>query len=144
MQRRGSGRCRWRPPGAGLGGDTGSAIAEFVLVGAMVTLLFLAVLQLGVDLYLRNVLAVAAADGARYGANADVASVTAAEDHAAALARRILGPVAGRVAVAGDVEPLGDRSQLVLRLAAPLPTAFGLLPSLPVRVEGRALVEGVP
>ncbi|MDQ1710340.1 MAG: hypothetical protein QOG49_1725, partial [Frankiaceae bacterium] len=57
--------------------DSGSAPADFVLVGSLVTLLFMAVLQLGIDFYVRNVIAACVADGARYGANADVASPVA-------------------------------------------------------------------
>jgi Flp pilus assembly protein TadG len=54
--------------------DAGSAPVDFVLVGVLVTFMFLALLQLGIDFYVRNVLAACVADGARYGANADVAS----------------------------------------------------------------------
>jgi Flp pilus assembly protein TadG len=52
----------------------GSAAVDFVLVGSLVTLLFLAVVQVAVDYHVRNVLAACVADGARYGASADVAS----------------------------------------------------------------------
>src|SRR4051794_41901002 len=58
-------------------GDHGSAAVDFVLVGTLVTLLFLAVIQLGVDYHVRNVLAASVAEGARYGANADVADPAA-------------------------------------------------------------------
>lgn len=58
-------------------GEHGAAAADFVMVGALVTVMFLALLQLGIDLYVRNVLTACLADGARYGANADIASATA-------------------------------------------------------------------
>lgn len=51
--------------------DAGSAVVEFVLVGTMLTLLTLAVLQLGLALLIRNTVLDAAAEGARYGALAD-------------------------------------------------------------------------
>jgi hypothetical protein len=51
--------------------DRGSAPAEFVMVGALLTVLTLTVLQLGFALYIRNTLLDAAAEGARYGALAD-------------------------------------------------------------------------
>jgi Flp pilus assembly protein TadG len=51
--------------------DRGSAIAEFVMVGALLTVLTLAVLQLGLALHIRNTVQDAAAEGARYGALAD-------------------------------------------------------------------------
>lgn len=122
----------------------GSATAEFVLVGAMLTMLFLAVLQLAIDLHVRNVLAACAADAARYGANADVRSPDAAGDRATELVRRALGGAARVTQVAPAVEPLGGAEVVVVRMQARLPTVFGLLPAIPVHVEGRALVEGTP
>ena len=53
-------------------GTTGARpIVEFTLVGILLTLLFLALLQLGLALHVRNTLVASAAEGARYGANAD-------------------------------------------------------------------------
>ena len=51
-----------------LTGDTGSAIVDFALVGALVTVLFVGVLQLTIVLHVRNTLVDTAAEGARYGA----------------------------------------------------------------------------
>src|ERR1700710_3104209 len=51
--------------------DEGSATVEFVLVGVLLTVLTLSVLQLGLDLLIRNTVLDAAAEGARYGALAD-------------------------------------------------------------------------
>jgi Flp pilus assembly protein TadG len=51
--------------------DAGAAVVDFTLVGILLTFLFLAVLQLGLALHIRNTLAASAAEGARYGANAD-------------------------------------------------------------------------
>lgn len=56
---------------ARLGDDRGSAVAEFVMVGALLTVLTLSVLQLGLALHIRNTVQDAAAEGARYGALAD-------------------------------------------------------------------------
>jgi hypothetical protein len=53
------------------GSDNGSAPAEFVMVGALLTVLTLSVLQLGFALHIRNTLTDAAAEGARFGALAD-------------------------------------------------------------------------
>ncbi len=124
--------------------DEGSALAEFTLVGVLVTMLFLAVLQLGMDLYARNVLASCAADGARHGANADIASPAAGAQRARELAQRTLGRLAGAVESDSSVSAAGGQPLVVVRMSARLPTAFGLLPALPVRVEGRALLEGSP
>ncbi|HWH25293.1 MAG TPA: TadE/TadG family type IV pilus assembly protein [Pseudolysinimonas sp.] len=51
--------------------DRGSAVAEFTLVGALLTVLTLSVLQLALTLHIRNTTLDAAAEGARYAALAD-------------------------------------------------------------------------
>jgi hypothetical protein len=56
---------------AHLADDRGSAVAEFVMVGALLTVLTLSVLQLGLALHIRNTVQDAAAEGARFGALAD-------------------------------------------------------------------------
>lgn len=52
--------------------EEGASPVEFVLVGALLTVLTLAVLQLGLAVYVRNVVHDAAVEGAYYGALADV------------------------------------------------------------------------
>ncbi len=47
--------------------ERGSAIVDFVMVGALVLAVFMAVVQLGLALYVRNVITDSAADGARFG-----------------------------------------------------------------------------
>ncbi len=51
--------------------DAGSAAVEFVLVGALLTVLTLGVMQLGLALHVRNTVVDAAAEGARHAALAD-------------------------------------------------------------------------
>ena len=51
--------------------DRGSAPAEFVMVGALLTVLTLSVMQLGLALHIRNTVLDAAAEGARVAALAD-------------------------------------------------------------------------
>lgn len=51
--------------------ERGNATAEFVMVSALVILLFLGVLQVAFALFTRNVLQDAASQGARYGAMLD-------------------------------------------------------------------------
>lgn len=51
--------------------ERGNATAEFVMVSALVVLLFLGVLQVAFTLFTRNVLQDAASQGARYGAMLD-------------------------------------------------------------------------
>ncbi|WP_373461626.1 TadE/TadG family type IV pilus assembly protein [Pseudarthrobacter sp. W1I19] len=52
-------------------GERGSAVVDFVLVGSLLTLFFLAIIQLTLVLHVRNTLIDAAASGARYGTLAD-------------------------------------------------------------------------
>jgi hypothetical protein len=48
----------------------GAAVVDFVLVGALLSLVFVAVVQLAVTLHVRNTLIDAATEGARHGARA--------------------------------------------------------------------------
>jgi hypothetical protein len=52
-------------------GDRGSAVAEFVMVGAILTVLTVSVLQLALALHVRNTVLDAASEGARFAALAD-------------------------------------------------------------------------
>ena len=54
-----------------VGGERGSAVVDFVLVGVLVVAVFLGVFQLGYALYARNTLISCASEGARFGARAD-------------------------------------------------------------------------
>ncbi|WP_421084618.1 TadE family protein [Rothia nasimurium] len=51
--------------------DTGNATAEFVMVSALVILMFLGVLQVAFAMFTKNVIQDAASQGARYGAMVD-------------------------------------------------------------------------
>jgi Flp pilus assembly protein TadG len=64
-------RSPTRSRGGMLMADDGSAIAEFVMVVALLTVLTLSVIQLGLALLVRNTVLDAAAEGARYAALAD-------------------------------------------------------------------------
>ena len=74
---------------------TGSAVVDFTLVGVLLTFLFLALLQLGLALHVRNTLVASAAEGARYGANADRNPLTALRDPSThpRLAGRLASPM---------------------------------------------------
>jgi Flp pilus assembly protein TadG len=49
-------------------GQRGSAVVDFVLVSTLVVPLFLAILQIGLFLYVRNTMTAAASEGAHYAA----------------------------------------------------------------------------
>jgi Flp pilus assembly protein TadG len=123
-------------------GDAGAAVVDFVLVGALLTLLFLAVLQVAVDLYVRNVLAAAAADGARYAANADVGNAQAGADRANELIRSSLGASFAHARPAADVADVDGAPVVGITVSARLPLLAWFLPVGPtVTATGHALVE---
>ncbi|MBH0009957.1 TadE/TadG family type IV pilus assembly protein [Salinibacterium sp. SWN1162] len=63
---------RWRERSHQLRADqSGSAVVEFVLVSALLTVLTLSVIQLALALHIRNTVLDAAAEGARYASLAD-------------------------------------------------------------------------
>lgn len=119
--------------------DRGSAVVDFVLVGGLLVLLFVAVLQLALALHVRNVLIDSAAQGARYAALAghtpgDGAARTKELVTAELSARYADDVTVGRVEVGGV--PLVD-----VRVAAPLPLVGLLGPSRHLVVHGHAPVE---
>jgi hypothetical protein len=128
--------------GASVDADNGSAPVDFVLVGSLVTLLFLGLLQLGIDYHVRNVMAACVVDGARYGANADVESADAGAAQANAEIRHALGsPYAN--AVAAPEQPDVDGAPVVsVEVTARLPLLAWFLPKGPtVHATGHALLE---
>lgn len=119
--------------------EGGSAAVEFVLVSVLLVALFLGVLQVAFTVHERNVLAAAAADGARYGANAD----RTPEDGAAytrALITRSLGARYARD-VTASLDDADGAPVVVIRVHAPLPLIAGLVPVTAITVRGHALAE---
>jgi hypothetical protein len=113
--------------------DRGSAVVEFTLVGILLTFLFLAVLQLGLALH------VAAAEGARYGANAD-------RDPAqgAAVTRQLIrDSLADSFAdqVTAGVETVDGFQTVYVQVDATLPLVGLLGPPRAIQVRGHALEE---
>ena len=84
---------------ASLSDDRGSSPVEFVLVGTMLTLLTLGVLQLGLSIYVRNVVHDAAVEGAFHAALAD----TSLQDGARRTSEIISRTVGAEYAAAIDV-----------------------------------------
>lgn len=106
--------------------EEGSSPAEFVLVGALLTLLTLGVLQLGLAAYVRTVAHDAALEGAYHAALAD-----ASDAEGAARAREIVERTVGTGfvqdaqawrAVSGD----GAAVEVSLRLTLPLAGLVGV------------------
>lgn len=123
----------------GFSGDRGSAAAEFVLVGALLTMVTLSVMQLGLALLIRNTLLDAASEGARFGALADnelADGVARTRD----LIRVALGPDYAEHVSARTGSYLGHPAAAVT-VTAPLPLVglFGLSDAL--QVTGHAAIE---
>ncbi|HSP76544.1 MAG TPA: TadE family protein [Cryobacterium sp.] len=122
-----------------LGGEEGSAAAEFVMVGALLTVLTLAIMQLGLALLVRNTVLDAAAEGARYAALAD-SGLGEGTARTRELITTSIGP-----AYATDVEAsygdYGGFPSVQVRVVAPLPllALFGVDRGL--EVVGHAAVE---
>src|SRR3954452_7094947 len=72
-------------------GERGSAVVDFVLVGGLLTMFFMAIIQLTLVLHVRNTLIDAAASGARYGTLAD-RNAADARDRTAQLISVALNP----------------------------------------------------
>lgn len=122
--------------------DRGSAPVDFVLVGSLVTLMFLAVVQVGIDFHVRNVLAACVAEGARYGANADVADADAGAAKANELITESLGATFAHAVPAADPGDLDGAPVVTVTAQARLPLLAWFLPIGPtVKATGHALQE---
>ncbi|MGH8894325.1 MAG: TadE/TadG family type IV pilus assembly protein [Actinomycetes bacterium] len=119
--------------------DRGSAIVEFTLVGVLLTVLFLALLQLGLALHVRNTLAASAAEGARFAANAD----RSAADGEAVTRQLIRDSLADSFAdgVSSGFETVGGVPTVYVQVDATLPVVGLLGPPRGIRVRGHALEE---
>ncbi len=121
--------------------DEGSALVEFVLVSTVLTVLVLAILQLGLAIHTRTLLVAAAAEGARYGARAD-----RGPDDAVVMARQlIIGALPDSYAqdVRASSEPVSGVETVVVEVRATLPVLALLGPPRGLVVRGHAVVEGV-
>jgi Flp pilus assembly protein TadG len=118
----------------------GSAVVEFTLVSVVLVGLFLAVLQVGLVLHVRNTLVACAAEGARYAANADRGLADGESRTAALIAESLsadsVGEVSSRYVTAGGVQLVEVRVTTTLPLFGWLGVDRGLT------VSGHAVEEG--
>lgn len=118
--------------------DRGSSPVEFVLVGSLLTLLTLAVLQLGLAVYVRNVVHDAAVEGAHYAALADTTVAQGAERTRTIIARAVGDDYAGGV-VARETRDLGhDVIEVTVRTTLPLVGLLGIPAALEVTAHAPA------
>ena len=132
-----------RPAGAdrrsGRPRERGSAVVDFVLVGGLLTMFFLAILQLTLVLHVRNTLIDAAASGARYGTLADRSS----EDARARTAQLIgmaLNPGFATDVTTAEATYQGVRT-LQVTVRAPLPVIGLIGPGALLEVSGHAAMQ---
>lgn len=128
-----------RPDRSADRGDRGSAVVEFTLVAVLLTALFLALLQLGLALHVRNTLLASAAEGARHAANAD----REPEDGEAVARQLIRAALADSFAeqVTSGRETVGGVRTVYVQVEATLPLVGLLGPSRTLQVRGHALEE---
>jgi Flp pilus assembly protein TadG len=119
--------------------DRGSAIVDFALVGALLTLLFAALLQLVVVLHVRNVVIDCASEGARYGALAD-RDPQAGRGRAQELIRAELSDSYAREVSARTVT-MDGLPMVEVRVEAPLPVIGFLGVGRVLNASGHALIE---
>ncbi|HEY0869443.1 MAG TPA: TadE/TadG family type IV pilus assembly protein [Acidothermaceae bacterium] len=127
-------------------------MVDFVLVSLILIPLFLAILQLGFALYVRNTLAACAQDGARYAADeniviqGDSAMIDSATQQAMTCVKESLPDSfgGGITATVPDITDSAGVPVLVVevRIAAPFPLVglFGIGPQV-VHAQGDAMQE---
>ncbi|TDW31040.1 TadE/TadG family type IV pilus assembly protein [Cryobacterium psychrophilum] len=119
--------------------ESGSAVAEFVMVASLLTVLTLGVMQLALALHVRNTVLDAAAEGARYASLAD-SSLAEGAARTRDLIQTAVGPDYARGVTASYGSEAGFPSvqmRVVTRL--PLLGLFGIDRGL--EVEGHAARE---
>lgn len=119
--------------------ERGSAVAEFTLVGILLTVLALAVIQLALALHVRNTVLDAAAEGARY-----AALVGSSEGAGVARTRELIGAAISSD-YANDVEAgmstVGGVTMVSVTVRAPLPVVGLLGVDRALEVTGHAALE---
>lgn len=119
--------------------ERGSAVVDFVLVLMILVPLFLGILQVALVLHVRNTLAAAASEGARYGAQRGHSPADAVDRTRATIA----GALSGRFArgLSADLEDVDGTTMVVVHAQADVP-ALGLWGTgLHLEVAGHAVQE---
>ena len=117
--------------------DAGNAVAEYVMVLALVIVLFGLILQVGFALHVRNTLIDAAAAGARYASLAD-----RTDEDGIARTRGIIADTVG-ANYARDISvsrtSVGSLPAVEIRVVSPLPVVATLGPPRALEVSGHAV-----
>jgi Flp pilus assembly protein TadG len=126
-------------PGRRCRDERGAAIADFAMVSGLLSLLFVAVLQVGVALHVRNTLTFCAAEGARAGARSG-ATPGDAVARARSLITSSVSPAYAQQ-VTAEVETVDGVQVLAVHVTAPLPVIAFFGPTNGFHVTGRAFEE---
>ena len=122
-------------------GDAGASVVEFVLVGALLLFVAFGVLQVGLVLHARNVLAADAAEGARHAASLNV-PIGSGASVATELARRsVPGLAPGLTCRAQQTAGPDGLAVAEVTCTAGLHLAFLPMGTVHVSVTGRSLKE---
>lgn len=123
------------------GDERGAAVVDFVLALVVLVPLFLGIMQVALVLHVRNTLASAASEGARYAATAD----RPLEAGAARTRQQISGALAGRFARQVSARPATVRGApgVEVTVLADVPPLGLWGPAVRLEVTGHA-VEEVP
>ena len=123
-------------------GERGSAVVDFVLVLLVLVPIFLGILQVALVLLVRNTLASAASEGARYAATLDKGPA----DGAARTRSQIDGAISGRFAQDVDAHPAvvdgAPGVEVVVHASVPALGIGG--PAIELTVAGHAVEEQRP
>jgi Flp pilus assembly protein TadG len=126
-------------PALSRAGERGSAVVDFVLVGGLLTMFFLAIVQLTLVLHVRNTLIDAAASGARYGTLAD-RNASDAEERTRSLISLALNPGFAEHISTQEVDVHGMRT-LEVTVRSPMPVIGLIGPRDLLEVKGHAAVQ---
>jgi Flp pilus assembly protein TadG len=120
--------------------DRGAAPVDFVLVGGvLLTPLFLGIVQLGLDLHVRNTLVACASEGARYAANADRTLADGEERARTCITSSLRSSYAEDVHA--QVVSAAGVPTVEVTVKAPLPIVAFTGPARALVVRGHALAE---
>lgn len=119
--------------------ERGSAVIDFVLVGGLLTMFFLAIIQLALILHVRNTLIDAAAWGARYGTLAD-RNADDARNRTGSLIEGALNQDFARDVTTAEVTFQGLRT-LEVTVKAPLPVIGLIGPREILEVKGHSALQ---
>jgi len=121
-----------------LGDDGGSSPVEFILVGTMLTLLTLGVLQLGLSIYVRNVVHDAAVEGAFHAALADTSLADGARRTREIVARTVGSDYATDVTVRETQHAGLPTVEVTVRATLPLVGLLGAPLAMEVSADAPA------